>query len=278
MIIEIAKKLSFDVRISAQGWGAVLSREPDETFTDLKKNVIIVEMPDVLKEKELQEKGHNLFVLDHHQYPHLKRLYPVSALEQFACLISYTLNRWQMGVALNDRGYIPALRKQGYSEDEILEIRQYDLEAQGYKPEYFEMLRRDYLKGYKKRFGDWTLSAAAYNMGGTRLAKDINTQRATNYYDLSLNSETSRYVFRVIAIKEILKNPRAFGFYLEEDQAYPPMSQYNLVEVNGPVESWGDFAVEHGTTYRMLKVYNPWLISSKLTNKEGKVYTLKIPK
>ncbi|KKO18862.1 MAG: hypothetical protein DCC43_14940 [Candidatus Brocadia sp.] len=147
LIIEIAKKLSFDVRISAQGWGAVLSREPDETFADLKRHVIVVEMPDVLKEKELQEKGHNLFVLDHHQYPHLKRLYPVSALEQFACLISYTLNRWQMGVALNDRGYIPALRKQGYSEDEMLEIRQYDLEAQGYKPEYFETLRRDYLKG-----------------------------------------------------------------------------------------------------------------------------------
>jgi len=136
----------------------------------------------------------------------------------------------------------------------------------------------DYLKGYKKRFGDWTLSAAAYNMGGTRLAKDIQTQRAKNYYDLSLNSETSRYVFRVIAIKEIMKNPRAFGFYIEEEQGYPPMSEYNLVEVNGPVESWGDFAVEHGTTYRMLKVYNPWLISTKLTNKEGKTYSVKVPK
>lgn len=150
LIIDIAEKLSFDVRISKQGWGAVLSREPAETFRDLKKNVIIVEMPDALKEKELQDRGHHLFVLDHHQYPHLKRLYPVSALEQFACLISYTLNRWQMGVALNDRGYIPALRRQGYSEDEILEIRQYDLEAQGYQPAYFEILRRDYLKGYNR--------------------------------------------------------------------------------------------------------------------------------
>ncbi len=135
----------------------------------------------------------------------------------------------------------------------------------------------DYLKGYKKRFGDWTLSAAAYNMGGTRLAKDIQIQRAHNYYDLSLNSETSRYVFRVIAIKEILKNPRAFGFYLDEEQGYPPMDAYKEVEVNGPVENWGDFANEHNTTYRMLKVYNPWLISTKLTNKEGKTYKVKIP-
>lgn len=150
LIIDIAEKLSFDVRISTQGWGAVLSQEPDETFANLKKNVIIVEMPGIRKEKELKDKGHNLFVIDHHKYQDMDRSYPVSSLEQFACLLSYTLNRWEMGVALNDRGYIPALRKQGYAEDEILEIRQYDLEAQGYKPEYFEMLRRDYLKGYNR--------------------------------------------------------------------------------------------------------------------------------
>jgi hypothetical protein len=136
----------------------------------------------------------------------------------------------------------------------------------------------DYLKGYKKRFGDWTLSAAAYNMGGTRLAKDIKAQRVDNYYDLNLNSETSRYVFRVIAIKEVLKNPRAFGFYLEEDEAYPPMSEYDFVEVSGAVASWADFAIEHGTTYRMIKLYNPWLITSSLTNKAGKTYQIKVPR
>lgn len=148
LIIDIAKKLSFDVRISKQGWGAVLSQEPDGTFADLKKNVIIIEMPGVQKEKELKDKGHSLFVIDHHKYQDMDRSYPVSSLEQFACLISYHLNRWEMGIALNDRGYIPALRKNGYSEEEILKIRQFDLEAQGSKPEYFETLKKDYLKGY----------------------------------------------------------------------------------------------------------------------------------
>lgn len=148
LIIEIARRLSFDVRISKQGWGAVLSQEPDGTFADLKKHVIIIEMPGVQKEKELKDKGHSLFVIDHHKYQDIDRSFCVSSLEQFACLISYTLSRWEMGIALNDRGYIPALRKNGYSEEEIFKIRQFDLEVQGYKTEYFETIKKDYLKGY----------------------------------------------------------------------------------------------------------------------------------
>ena len=148
LIIDIAKKLSFDIRISKQGWGAVLSQEPDGTFANVKKHVIIVEIPCVQKEKELKAKGHSLFVIDHHKYQDIDRSYSVSSLEQFACLISYTLDRWEMGVALNDRGYIYALKENGYSGEEILKIRQFDLESQGYKPEYFEILKKDYLKGY----------------------------------------------------------------------------------------------------------------------------------
>ncbi len=135
-----------------------------------------------------------------------------------------------------------------------------------------------YLKDYQKQFGNWTLSAAAYNMGGPRLKREMETQRANNYYDLNLNDETSRYVFRLVAIKEILKNPDAFGFYLNDEDGYPPMSDYKIAEVNGPIASLGDFAMEHGTTYRMLKVYNPWLISSRLTNRAHKTYQIKIPK
>ena len=122
--------------------GATLFQEPDEKFADLKKHVIIIEMPGVQKEKELKDKGHSLFVIDHHKYQDIDRSFSVSSLEQFACLISYHLNRWEMGIALNDRGYIPALRKNGYSEEEILKIRQFDLETQGYKPEHFDVLKR----------------------------------------------------------------------------------------------------------------------------------------
>lgn len=135
-----------------------------------------------------------------------------------------------------------------------------------------------YIKDYKRRFGSWTTAAGSYNMGGTKMAKEIELQRSKNYYDLNLNSETSRYVFRVIAFKTILEDPRNFGFHLEANEGYPPLDNYKEVEVSGPVANWGDFAIEHGTTYRMLKVFNPWLIGYQMANKEKKTYIIKIPK
>lgn len=134
-----------------------------------------------------------------------------------------------------------------------------------------------YLKGYKERFGTWTLSAAAYNMGGTNTSKFLKQQRAKTYYDLNVNQETSRYVFRIVAFKEIIQNPNNFGFYIEPQEYYQPMDNYKIVEVNGAVPSWGDFANENGTSYRMLKLYNPWLVSSSLTNSTKKKYEVKIP-
>lgn len=134
-----------------------------------------------------------------------------------------------------------------------------------------------YILDYKKRFGSWTLAAAAYNMGGTSLARNLETQRAEGFYDLNLSDETNRYVFRLVAIKEILKNPKKFGFYLEPEDVYQPLNDYQIKEVTGPVANWGDFARENGTTYRMIKVYNPWLLDSKLTNRNGKTYEIRVP-
>ncbi len=147
LIIEIARKLAFDVRVSNQGWGAVLSSEPAEIFSDLKKNVIIIEIPGIEKEEELR-KGHKLFIIDHHKYPELDRSNPKSSLEQFSDLIEYKLNRWETGIALNDSGYIYALKKNSFSDEEIRKIREFDLSAQGYKTGDFEELSRDYYKGY----------------------------------------------------------------------------------------------------------------------------------
>lgn len=135
----------------------------------------------------------------------------------------------------------------------------------------------NYLRDYYKRFGSWTLAAAAYNMGGPRLGSEMEKQRAQNYYELNLNEETARYVFRIIAIKEILSRPRDFGFYLEDEDFYPALNKFHTVTVNGAVPNWGDFARENGTNYRMLKIYNPWLISDKLINSAKKTYELKIP-
>ena len=136
----------------------------------------------------------------------------------------------------------------------------------------------EYLNALKKKFGSWTMAAAAYNMGETRLKKEKGIQRTDNYFDLNLNQETSRYVFRIIAIKEILSNPKDYGFMVSEEEKYVPLNNYKTVEIDGSIANWGDFAIENGTTYRMLKVYNPWLVSSSLVNKNKKTYELRIPK
>ena len=135
-----------------------------------------------------------------------------------------------------------------------------------------------HLLGLKKRFGTWTMAATAYNIGPTKLAREIENQRARTYYDLNLNDETMRYIFRLVAIKEILKDPQRFGFYLEEKDYYQPLNEFAVAEVNEPIPNLGDLAEKYGTTYRMLKVYNPWLRSHKLTNSKGKKYQIKIPK
>lgn len=128
-----------------------------------------------------------------------------------------------------------------------------------------------------KQFGSWTLAAAAYNVGQTRLKSEMDKQRGISLFDLNLNQETSRYVFRVVAFKEIISNPQNFGFDIS-DATYSPLNDYAVVEVNTSISSWGDFAQRYGTTYRMLKIYNPWLTTGSLQNKSGRVYWVKIPR
>ncbi len=135
-----------------------------------------------------------------------------------------------------------------------------------------------YILGYKKRFGSWTMAAAAYNTGGTNLANEIKEQKAKSYYDLNLNVETSRYVFRILAFKEILQRPQDFGYRVEKEDFYPPLDDYEIVKVDGPIENLADFAEVHKVSYRHLKVYNPWLRTTKLTNSKGKTYEIKIPR
>lgn len=134
-----------------------------------------------------------------------------------------------------------------------------------------------YLKVLKEKFGSWTMAAAAYNMGETKLSKEKEIQRTANYFDLNLGQETSSYVFRILALKEIMSHPPDYGYLLEENEKYAPLDNYKTIEVSDAVANWGDFAIEHGTTYRMLKVYNPWLVESSLSNKSKKTYEIRIP-
>ncbi len=161
--------------------------------------------------------------------------------------------------------------------------REYGLEVNAEVDERYHLEKStraacNYLKSLKKKFGSWTMAAAAYNMGGNRLSKESSLQRSNNYYDLNLNQETARYIFRILAIKEIMNAPENFGFYIEESDKYPVLDTYDQIEINGSVANWGDFAKKYGTSYRLLKVYNPWLVSSGLTNKAKKKYLVRLPK
>ncbi len=134
-----------------------------------------------------------------------------------------------------------------------------------------------YIKQLKERFGSWVNAAAAYNMGPTNFSKQLKAQKEKSYFDLNLGEETSRYVFRLVAMKEILNSPESFGFYVDVDQEYEPLGNTYNVLVEETIPDMGEFAHQKGTTYRMLKYHNPWLIDSKLTVKKNK-YFIKIPR
>ena len=135
----------------------------------------------------------------------------------------------------------------------------------------------EYLKQLYNRFGSWSNAAAAYNIGPSNFSRILKSQGEDSFYDLNLTDETSRYVFRLIAIKEIIAQPHKYGFYLDDFEKYKPLDDYFEVVVKESIPSWGDFAKKHNTTYRMLKVYNPWLIDNKLTVIKN-TYVIKVPK
>jgi membrane-bound lytic murein transglycosylase D len=132
-----------------------------------------------------------------------------------------------------------------------------------------------YLKKLKEQFGSWTMAAAAYNMGQGALKSQIDKQEQSNYYDLILSDETSRYVFRVLALKAIFTEPEDFGFVLTNADLYQPYEYKNVV-VEGPIESWPKFCQQHDITYRQLKLLNPWLREAHLTNTANLAYEIKV--
>lgn len=133
-----------------------------------------------------------------------------------------------------------------------------------------------YLKEAKERFGSWTLAAASYNMGMAGLSKQLERQQATNYYDLVLNEETARYIFRIAAAKTILTDPKSYGFQFREEDLYRPL-KFDTVNVDTNVKDWASFAFQQGINYKTLKYLNPWLRDNYLANSSGKKYAIKIP-
>lgn len=133
----------------------------------------------------------------------------------------------------------------------------------------------DYLKQANGKFNDWTLAAAAYNRGTAGIESDLAYQGVTNYSDLHLNEETSRYVFRILAMKLIFENPEEYGFYPSELELYEPIDT-KAIKVNETIPDLALWAKQNGSNYRMLKLLNPWILTNRLTI-AGQQFELLLP-
>jgi len=127
-----------------------------------------------------------------------------------------------------------------------------------------------------KTYNNWTMVAAAFNMGSNGLNKQVDIQKVSNYYDLLLNSETSRYVFRILAAKEIMSKPKKYGFYIRKSDLYPSIPTHT-VTVDSTIVDFTDFATKNEINYKVLKIFNPWLRKPNLSNKDRNKYFIKIP-
>ncbi len=133
-----------------------------------------------------------------------------------------------------------------------------------------------YLLESKARFGSWTLAAAAYNGGNTGVNRQIEFQKVDNYYDLHLTEETARYVFRILALKEIMKDPALYGFDIKPEDYYQNLP-VRKVAVDSSISNLAQFAQSQGINYKVLKIHNPWLRDRKLNNPSRKTYFIEIP-
>ncbi len=133
-----------------------------------------------------------------------------------------------------------------------------------------------YLKKAYESYQNWSLVAASYNAGKAGINRQLNLQQANDYYDLLLGEETGRYVYRIIALKEILSNPNSYGFYVDEEDMYPKLKTETMI-MNGSISNIADFAKSKNISYKELKDLNPWLRDNMLTNSRKKAYEIDLP-
>ena len=134
----------------------------------------------------------------------------------------------------------------------------------------------DYLNKANEKFSNWTLAAASYNGGLGGITKQMESQKVENYYDLLLTDETQRYVFRILALKEIMQNPKLYGFVLDKNELYNPIPT-KIIQVDSSITDLAQFSKSQGINYKILKIHNPWLRDKKLVNLNKKSYQIEIP-
>jgi membrane-bound lytic murein transglycosylase D len=159
--------------------------------------------------------------------------------------------------------------------------KEYGLEINSYVDERYNLEKSTiaackYIQNAYDNFGSWTMAAAAYNMGNNGLLKVVNHQKVNNYYDLHLNSETARYVYRILAMKLIMENHHKYGFNIPESDKYLPIQSTEIM-IDTSINDLVDFAFQNGTNYKLLKQLNPWLTNRFLINNSGKQYKIALP-
>ena len=162
----------------------------------------------------------------------------------------------------------PAGEKYGLEISELIDER--------YNVEKSTEAACKYLKDSYDIFGSWISAAASYNMGQENTTEQRKRQKATNYFNLVLNSETSRFVARIVSLKYVLQNPEKYGFDIKEEDLYKPLEYYE-VTLDSSVTDFADYASSYEINYFILKMYNPWLRDNYLKNKNRKAYTIKFP-
>jgi len=134
----------------------------------------------------------------------------------------------------------------------------------------------EYLLESYEKYGSWTLVAASYNMGRRALDRSMDYQKEEDYYDMYLNTETARYLFRILAFKLIIESPEDYHFVIPEEEKFT-VFEFDTIAVDYPIPHLADFAKAHGMNYKTLKIFNPWLLENKLNNASGKAYKILKP-
>ncbi len=170
----------------------------------------------------------------------------------------------------------------GYWQIMKTTAREYGLEVNDEVDERYNLEKAtemacNYLKQAHEQYGSWALAAASYNMGMRNLSNQLKKQNVQSYYDLHLNSETARYVYRILAVKQILENPDDYGFHYRKEDLWHDV-EVNETEVDTTITDLAAWAQEQGYNYHILKEFNPWLRKNSLTNKSGKTYVIRLPK
>jgi membrane-bound lytic murein transglycosylase D len=160
--------------------------------------------------------------------------------------------------------------------------RQYGLEITEEVDERYDVIKSTqaackYFKEAYKQFNDWTLVAASYNRGMGGIQAALEKQKAGNYYDLTLTEETARYIYKLLSMKEIISRPRVYGYILKKKDLNSLVST-KKIQIDSSISNLSEFAISQKINYRILKTFNPWLLSNSLTNPERKKYIIEIPK